>query len=482
MERKQNVASGLLWKLLERFGVQGMSFLVSLILARLLDPEHYGTLSMMTIFTYLAQVFIQNGFNTALIQKKDATDEDFSSVLWVTMGITTILYGVLFISAPFIGMFYDMPDFAAPLRVLALMLFPGALNSIQLAIVSRRMDFKRVFVSSIAGIALAGVAGITLAYTGAGLWALVTYNLLNVLTNCIVMWFTIKWRPLFICDLKRVKVLFSYGWKILVSGLIDTLYADINSLVIGKKFDAGTLGYYNRGKQFPRFLIDGINGAVQSVLLPALSAEQDDGKKVKELTRNSMMLSSYIVLPMMAGLAGVAIPMVRLLLTDKWLPCVPYLQIACFTFAFYPVHTSNLQAIKAMGRSDIYLKLEIIKKTYGLVAVTIAVVCFDSPMAIALSGVVTTMLSFFVNAAPNKRLIGYSYAEQMRDILPYFAASLVMLVGVLAVGKLPFGDLIVMILQVISGVVMYFAISAVFKLRPYLMLLDMLKKRLKKQK
>lgn len=482
MEKKQSIASGLVWKLLERFGVQGMSFLVSLLLARLLDPEHYGTLSMMTIFTYLAQVFIQNGFNTALIQKKNATEEDYSSVLWVTMGVTGLVYGALFICAPYIGSFYNMPDFAAPFRILALMLFPGALNSIQLAVISRRMDFKKVFYSSIAAISLSGITGITLAYMGAGVWALVAQNLVNVSVTCFVMWFTVKWRPMLICNMERVGSLFSYGWKMLVSGLLDALYSDINALVIGRKYDAGTLGFYNRGKQFPQFLIDGINGAVQSVLLPAMANEQDDKVKVKELTHNSVMLSSYVIFPIMAGLAGVAEPLVRILLTDKWLPCVPYLQIACFTFAFYPVHTSNLQAIKAMGRSDIFLKLEVIKKTYGLIALVIAVVCFDSPLAIAMNGAITTVLSFFVNAGPNKKLIGYTYTDQVRDILPYAAASVFMLVGVRLVGRLVFNDLIILVLQVISGVALYVIISITFRMRPFWILFDMIKALFIKQK
>lgn len=482
MKQNNKLVSGLGWKLLERFGVQGVSFVVSLVLSRLLDPAHYGTLSMMTIFTYLAQVFIQNGFNTALVQKKDATEEDYSSVFWVTMGITAVLYGVLYFCAPAIGAFYAMPDLAKPLRVLALMLFPGTLNSIQIAIISRKMDFKQVFRSSVVGIVLAGGIGIVLAYKGAGIWALVAQNLVNVTTTCVVMCFTVHWRPRFVCNMTRVKILFSYGWKMLLSGLLDTLYNDLYSLVIGKKYDAGTLGYYNRGKQFPQFVIDGINGAVQSVLLPAMSAEQDDREKVKLLTRNSVMLSSYILFPMMAGLAGVATPLIRLLLTEKWLPCVPYMQICCFTFAFYPVHTSNLQAIKAMGRSDIFLKLEIVKKVVNLSILAVAVFCFDSPIAIALSGLVSLPIGIFINAFPNKKLINYSYFEQIKDILPSFIAAIVMCGGVFAVELLRLNDLATLILQVVVGVVLYIAISAVVQLEPFKTLLGMIKEILKKTK
>lgn len=280
-----------------------------------------------------------------------------------------------------------------------------------------------------------------------------------------------------ICRLTRVKVLFSYGWKLLISGLLDTLYQDIRSLVIGKKYDSGTLGYYNRGKQFPQFIINAVNGAVQSVLLPAMSAEQDDRAKVKGLMRNSVTISSYIIFPMMAGLAGVASPLVELLLTEKWLPCVPFLQIYCFSLAFYPVHTSNLQAINAMGRSDIFLKLELIKKGIGLVSLVIVVACFDSPIAIAMTGVFTTVTSSFINAYPNKKLIGYSYYEQMKDILPSMVASIAMMAVVLLVGLLELPLIVLLAVQVVVGCVLYVMISAMMKLKGFTLLLTILTNR-----
>lgn len=472
MKEKSDIANAFGWKLLERFGVAGVQFVLQIVLARLLDPEHYGVLSLMIIFTTLANVFIQHGFNTSLIQNKDVAEEDYSSVLWVTLGAAGIIYAVLYFAAPLIADFYAMPDIVAPFRVLALMLIPGAVNSIQLAKVSREMDFKKVFYSNMGGIAVSGTVGIAMAYAGAGLWALVAQNLLNICVACVVMGFTVNWRPKFVCNLKRVGVLFSFGWKLLVSALLDTLYQDLRSLVIGKKYDSSTLGYYNRGKQFPQFIINAVNGAVQSVMLPAMSAKQDEMDKVKDLTRYSIMISSYIIFPMMAGLAGIAVPLVSLLLTDKWLPCVPYMQIYCFSLAFYPVHSCNLQAINAMGRSDIFLKLEIVKKCIGISALIIAIACFDSPIAIALTGAVTTVISCFINAYPNKKLIGYSYVEQMRDILPSFIAALAMFVCVSFIGKLEIGVLILLILQIMAGVLVYLAISVIFKITPFTKLLE----------
>jgi len=467
----------LFWKLLERFGVQTGQFVLQIILARILSADHYGQLSLMIIFTTLANVFIQNGFNTALIQNKDVTEEDYSSVFWVSLLIAAVLYGILFATAPMIALFYKMPDLVAPFRVLCLMLFPGVLNSVQLAKTSRALNFKNVFYSNLGGIVISGIAGIIIAYMGGGLWALVVQTLLNVVAACFVMFFTVKWRPKLVCNLSRVKILFSYGWKLLVSSLLDTLYQDIRSLVIGVKYDSGTLGYYNRGKQFPQFVINSVNSSVQSVLLPAMSAEQDDRVKVKTLMRNSVMLSSYIIFPMMAGLAGVAAPLVEFALTEKWLPCVPYMQIYCFTLAFYPVHTSNLQAINAMGRSDIFLKLEIIKKSIGMAVLIAALVLFDSPIAIALTGAVTTFTSCFINAYPNKKLIGYSYFEQMRDILPSFFASVGMLVIVLLVGMLDMPAFLMLLVQIAVGVCVYLIISVIFKPAPFYMLLAFLKKK-----
>lgn len=470
--KSNKITGALIWKLLERFGVQGVQFVLQIILARILSPDHYGALSIMLIFVNLANVFVQTGFNTALVQNKEVTEEDYSSVFWVSLTIVGVLYGAIFFAAPLIGAFYEMPGIVAPLRVLALMLLPGALNSVQLAKVSREMDFRKIFYSNVAGIVFAGVLGVTIALLGGGLWALVAYNMVNIFAACIVMRFTVQWRIRFVCNLKRVKTLFSFGWKLLVSGLLETLYQDIRSLVIGKKYDAGTLGYYNRGKQFPQFFITAVSGTVQSVMLPAMSEQQDEVEKVKTLTRNAIMLSAFILFPLMAGLAGVAAPLVELLLTDKWLPCVPYLQIYCFTLAFNPIHMCNLQAINAMGRSDIFLKLEIIKKVIGIGALVIAVFCFQSPIAIAMTGVFTVFTSCFINAYPNKKLIGYSYAEQMKDLLPTFFVAVLMLACVLGIGVLGLGSLVTLCLQVIVGAVVYVSVSAACRLQPMKLLLQ----------
>ncbi len=476
-----SLSKGFLWKLLERFGVQFVQFVLQIVLARVLDPQHYGVLSLMIIFTTLATVFIQTGFSASLIQNKDVTEEDYSSVFWVSLGIAGVLYVLLFFAAPFIGAYYNMPDFSTPFRVLALILFPGALNSVQLAKVSRKLDFRNVFISNIGAIVVSGVVGVVLAYAGAGLWALVIHNLLNILVASVIMLFTVKWRPRRICNIQRVKILFSYGWKLLVSNLIDTLYQDLRSLVIGKKYSSDTLGYYNRGKQFPQFIINAVNGTVQSVMLPAMSEKQDSKEQVKRLMRTSITISAFIILPIMAGLAAAAPSIVDVLLTDKWAPCIPYLQIYCVSLAFYPVHSCNLQAINAVGRSDLFLILEIIKKCVGVGALFIAVCFFDSPIAIAATGVCTTVISFFVNAFPNKKLIGYSYSEQLRDLMPSFCISVAMFAVVYALNYVALNSWITLCIQITSGALIYVGLSHIFRVEAYRSSLEIVKSFKKKK-
>ncbi|MBQ7352539.1 MAG: GNAT family N-acetyltransferase [Clostridia bacterium] len=479
-----NVSKALGWKLLERFGVQGVQFVLQIVLARILSPEHYGSLSIMIIFVNLATVFVQSGFSTALIQKKDADERDFSSVFWVSLGVAGILYVGIFFLSPVIANAYEAPEIIAPFRVIALMLFPGAINSVQLAKVRREMNFKKVFFSNILGILVAGVSGIVIALNGGGLWALVVQTLANLVVTCLVMLITVRWLPKLIIDFKRVGTLLKFGWKLLVSNLIDVSYQDVRSLVVGAKYDTKTLGYYNRGKQFPHFVINAINGSVQAVMLPALSKEQDDKKKLKALMRNSIVVSSYIIFPMMAGLAAVATPLITVLLTEKWLLAVPYMMIYCFSLAFTPVHSCNLQAINAVGRSDIFLKLEIIKKTIGISSLVIAVFCFDSPIAIAATGIITTLISCFINAFPNKKLINYSYLEQMKDILPSLLLAGAMFGATYAISFIAMNSFLMLAIQIVTGVMVYVLGSAIFRLKGFVfcktMLISFLKKRKKK--
>lgn len=476
------IVSSLIFKFAERIGCQGIAFIVQIILARLLDPTDYGMLTMLTIFINVSQVFVQSGFNTALIQRKDVTEKDYSTVFYLSLGIAVLMYGVLFIASPFIAAFYEMPQLKDVLRVLAVILLPGAFNAIQNAKIAREMQFKKLMYCTLGAVVISGVIGIVCAYMGFGVWALVAQQLSNQVAICLIMLFVVKWRPRLVFEFHRVKLLFSFGWKLLCSSLIDTLYRELRSLVIGKKYNSATLGYYNRGKQFPELIVNNINGAIQSVMLPALSKEQDNKARMKAMMRRSIVTSSFVIFPLVVGLAVTAESLISLLLTDKWLPCVPYLRVYCFIFAFYPIHTANLQALNAQGRSDQFLKLEIIKKIYGLIVLLITVFCFDSPLAIALGGAATTLISCFVNASPNKKLLNYSYPEQLRDILPSMIIAAVMGAVVYCVQFLGLASWLTLIIQIVLGIVLYIGLAQLFKLECYMYLKNMIAGYLKKRK
>lgn len=463
--KKTTVISSLLWKLFERIGTQGITFVVQLVLARLLLPEMYGTIALVTVFTNLAKVFVDSGLGTALIQKKDSDTLDFSSVFYLSLGLAGILYILIFISAPFIASFYQNEQLISVLRVMGLILFFGAFNSIQNAWVARHMMFKELFKRSIGALLISGTAGIIAAYSGLGVWALVIQQLVNQAAITVIMWFTVKWRPTAEFSIPRVKKLFSFGSKILLSSVIDKLYKEMRTLVIGRLYSTSMLGYYSRGQQFPSFIFQNIDGSIQSVMLPALSAHQDNKQKIKAMMRRTMMSSSFLLFPMMVGLAVIAEPMVRLVLTNKWLPSVPFLQIFCFTYVFYPINTANLQAINALGRSDIFLKLQIIKKTIGIIALLISVPI--GIYAIAIGEAISGFISSAINAFPNKQLINYSYTEQIKDIFPSLLLALFMGACIYPIKFIIFGDLVLLTTQVIAGITIYIGFSKLFKMNSF---------------
>lgn len=478
---KSKVLSSLVFKFLERCGYQGIAFIIQLVLARILDPSDYGVITILTVFIAVSQVFVQSGLNTALVQRKDTTEEDFTYVFWVSLIIAIFLYIILFISSPFIATFYKMPQLKFVLRVLSLILIPGAFNSIQNAKVQREMKFKQLLYCTIISAVVSGIVGISMACVGLGVWALVGQQLSNQIMICLSLMFFIKWHPKIKFNLERVKTFFSFGWKLLVSSLIDTIYQNLTNLVVGKKYSSETLGYYNRGNQFPNLFVTNINGSIQAVMLPALSKYQDDKSRMKNMMRRSIMTSSYILFPLLVGLAVCGKPLISLLLTDKWLPCIPYLRVFCFIYAFWPIHTANLQAINALGRSDKFLQLEIIKKSYGIITLLITVFCFKSPMAIAIGTACTSVISCFVNAHPNKKLLDYSYLEQMKDILPPMFLSLIMGGIVYTISLLQLNDVITLLIQIPVGIFIYWISSKIIHLESYDYIVSMLRK-LKKKK
>ena len=450
---KKKILSGLFWKFSESMAAQLVTFLVSIFLARMLMPEDYGAVALIMIFITIANVFVSSGFGSALVQKKDADNLDFSTVFFINIGISLIIYLILYVAAPYIAEFYNMPILSPTLRVLAIRIPISGINTVQHAYVSKNMLFKRFFWSTLFGTLLSGIVGITIAYLGFGIWALVAQYLTNVIVDTIVLWFTVKWRPMFKCSIERAKSLFSYGWKLLFSALLDTGYVQLRGLIIGKMYSSSDLAFYNQGDKFPSLIVTNINTSINSVLFPVMSESQDDLVKVKDITRKAIKVSSFVMWPMMVGLGVIAEPLISLILTDKWLPCVPYLRIFCFTYGLWPIHTSNLAAIQAIGRSDLFLNLEIKKKTMGVLVLLL--VMNHGVMAIALSAIITSLISCYINASPNKKLLNYSYIEQMKDILPSFTLATIMGVIIYPVQYFVANDFIAIFIQIFIGVIIY---------------------------
>ena len=476
--RKQTVFSNFLWRFFERVGAQGVKLIVEIVLARILLPDDYGLIALVTVFITILNVFVDSGLGNALIQKKNADDLDFSSVFWFNIVWCVVLYCLLFLSSPLLANFYGRMELTPVLRVLGLQVIISGVKNVEQAYVSRTMQFKKFFYATLGGTLGAAVIGIWMAYHGYGVWALVAQQLFNTLVDTIILWITVKWRPKFAFSFARFKGLFSFGWKLLASALLDTVYKEIRQLVIGKIYSSSDLAYYNRGRQFPNLFVTNVNSAIDSVLLPTMSKEQDDRSRVKAMTRRAIQISTFIMAPLMMGLAFVGEPFVHLLLTEKWMPCVPYMRIFCVTFMFYPIHTANLNAIKAMGRSDLFLKLEIIKKIVGLTALFITMKI--SVMAMAYSMLATSFLSQLINAWPNRKLLDYKYRDQIKDILPNVLMAVFMGFCVMQLERLGLSDILTLLLQILCGAIIYVGGAYVTKNRSLQYLYGIVKPHLKK--
>ena len=441
-------------------------------------PEDYGTIALVTVFTSILQVFVDSGLGTALIQKKDADDLDFSSVFYFNFVVCLILYAGMFIASPYIALFYNDITLTSVIRVLSLTIVISGVKGIQQAYVSRNMLFKRFFYSTIGGTIFSAFLGIGMAYAGLGVWALVAQQLSNTAIDTIILWITVKWRPRKAFSWKRLRTLLTFGWKLLISALLDTSYNNLRNLIIGKLYSSADLAFYNQGDKFPKVIVTNINTSIDSVLLPTMSSAQDDKERVKQMTRRAIKTSTYVMAPLMMGLAFCAEPIVRIVLTDKWLPCIPFLRIFCITYMFWPVHTANLNAINAMGRSDWFLKLEIIKKIMGM-TILLSTMWFGV-MAMAYSLLLSSVLSQIINSWPNRILLGYGYLEQVRDFAPGILLAVGMGICVYCIGFLPLPIVVTLVIQIIVGAAIYIIVSALMKLEEFEYLLEMVKSFLKK--
>ncbi len=480
MKNKKNVIlSNFIWRFAERCGAQLVTAVVSVLLARLLAPDDYGMIALVSVFTNIMYVFVDCGLSTALIQKKDADDLDFSSVFYFNFAVCVLIYLIMFIAAPYIAAFYKRPGLTPIVRVISLTLVLSGVKSVQQVYVSRNMLFRLFFFSTIGGTLFSAALGLWMAYAGFGVWALVAQQLSNTAIDTLILFLTVKWRPKKMFSWQRLKGLLSYGWRLLASSLLDTVYNNLRSLVIGRVYTSADLAYYNQGQYVPNTIAVNVDSSIDSVLFPAMSAAQDEPTLVKDMTRNAIKMSVYIIAPLMMAVAFCAEPIVRLFLTDKWLPCVPFLRICCVTYMFYPIHTANLNAIKAMGRSDLYLKLEIIKKIMGL---TLLLITYRiSVMAMGYSLLVSSVLSQLINTWPNWKLLNYRYLEQLMDILPTLLLAVSTGFCMWLVGLVHLPDLAMLALQIPLGLAVYLTGSALLKLDTFEFLWNVVKPKLQKK-
>ncbi|SCH73116.1 Lipopolysaccharide biosynthesis protein wzxC [uncultured Clostridium sp.] len=475
-EIKNKVMHGLFWKILENGGAQGIQFVIAIILARLLSPAEYGLVSIIMIFITIANVVVQNGFSTALVQKRHSDDVDFSSVFYFSLAIAAAMYVVLYMAAPSIAGFYRNDVLVPIVRVLSVVLFPGAVISVQTAYVSRKMEFKGLFKATMAAVLVSGAVSITMAFRGLGVWAMVGQQISYYLALMTALFVTVSWKPGFMFAIGRVRAMFAFGWKLLLAALLDTLFNNLYGLIMGKIYNEELLGAYNRGDQFPKLIVNNLGAAIQAVLLPAFSSRQGDIAQVRSMVRRAIRTSSFLVLPMLLGLFAVADTMVLALLGEKWMICVPYLRIMCIAYSFWPIHITNLQAINAVGRSDIFLKLEVIKKSIGIMGLVIG--AMYSPVILVSIKAGIDFLCTFINAWPNKKLLGYSISSQWMDIMPSMALSAVMCIFVYFLQfALPGGPWGKLVMQIVAGALFYGGAAWILKMESFMYLLGMIKRR-----
>ncbi len=471
---------GVAWQFSERMLSQVITFVLQIILARILFPEDYGIIALIGIFTQVLLKIITAGFATGLIQKKDADNLDFSTVFYFSIFISVLFYSLLFILAPIIALFFkQFPQqiLIDVIRVLGVGIIISAINSVQRAYVSRQMDFKHFFKATLGAKILSASVGIAMAYNGYGVWALVTQILLESFVSTLTLWCSVKWRPLFAFSFERLKGLFSYGWKIFTASIIKVIYNDIRGLVIAKVYTANDLAFYNRGQTFPQLVDTNISGTIESVLFPAISKIQDEPDEMLRVLRRAIKTSCFIVMPLLAILAGIGDNLIEVLLTSKWLPSVVYLQILSFSFILAPVEVESLQAIKAIGRSDLVLKLEVIKRTIGILTLVLAVPF--GVKAIALSTLISSVLSAMVNIYPTKKVLGYTFKQQIVDVAPTLLLAILVFVIAWSLNNLDFNIYITLFIQIVVSGIIYILSSILLKIESFYYLKKMILNRVK---
>lgn len=468
---QKRALGGMIWKFLEKICGQGMQLVIQIVLARLLLPEEYGLVGLLTIFITISDVFILQGLTTALIQKKNADQKDYSSVFFANIAMSCVLYAILFLIAPIIASFYNEPSLTDIMRVLSLNVLFGAFAAVPNAILSRKLDFKKSFIRNISNVSVQGIVGITFAFLGAGAWAMVYSKVFGTLVGALVLMATVDWWPKLTFSFERVKKLFSFSSKVLATNLLNTVFNNIHSLIIGKAFNTTELGYYQRGQQTPQVAMTSLDGSMTEVLYPTFSKLQNDVKALKAAVSKSISASMFIVLPAMFGMIAVAEPLTVVLLTEKWLPSVPFMQLSCVICMFWPL-AHRTHALNALGKSNVTLKLSLIGK-----GITLFLIFASLPLgiyAIMISSIISSIINLFISSYYVKKYIGYSILDIVKDVIPTAILAGIMAVVVFSVSLLPLIPIVTLILQLIVGVVTYVVLCLILKPKPYKIVSKML--------
>lgn len=472
---KSKTVKGVVWSSIERFSTQGVQFLIMIIMARLLTPKDYGLIGMLAIFLAVAQSLIDSGFSQALIRKQNRTDVDNSTVFYFNIIVSCSLYLILFISAPFVADFYNQSELTSVMRVVCLGVILNSLAVVQRALLTVRIDFKTQAKASLSAAVISGCIGIVLAYSGFGVWALVVQQLLNLSVNTLLLWIFSKWRPIAVFSWDSFHELFAFGSKMLASGLLDTLYRNIYPIVIGKLFSASSLGHYTRAQQFSEFPSSNITGIIQRVTYPVLCGIQDDMERLTNVYRKFLKLSAFIIFPLMIGLSAVALPFVDIILGVQWSFCGQLLQIICFAMMWYPIHSINLNLLQVKGRSDLFLRLEIIKKILG-----ITVLCITAPFGLIVmcyGQIFNSIVALAINTYYTGKLINVGFIRQMKDLLPTILLSLTMFGTILLVNGLIESNMYRLIIGIMVGIVVYVSGSYIFKFKELQTLFSLIRRK-----
>lgn len=477
---KRKTVGGVFWKGMERIFAQLVSTLVSIVLARILMPEDYSVVSIVAIFFTFCNLFISGGLNSALIQKKDADYVDYSTIFFANMAMATVLYLIMFFCAPAISRLYRKELLVPVIRIMALTFFINGYKSILSAKITSDLRFRVFFWSTFVGTAISAVVGIFMAIKGFGPWALVAQQMTNSLIDTLIMSVTSHLKLRFVFSTERFRRLFSFGGKIFLASIITVLYDQAKPLIVGIKFSPTDLAYYNRGSGYPGLITSISSDTLSSSLFPAMAKVQDDKEAILNFTRRFMQLASFLTFPLMLGFLAVSENFVRIVLTEKWLPIVPYIMIFCISSMLKPIQNGNLQAIRAIGRSDVILILEIIKKSSYFVVILLFVLFTNSPILLAVSGIVTSLLASLINTRPNRKLIGYGYRLQLTDLLPNFITAAIMCALVYAMNYLQINLYLLTVLQILAGIVIFVGLNLLIRNKSMRYLFDSLKGMLRK--